>query len=196
MFGILGIDYILGLVLLGFLIVFLVDTMYSHRSSERKGLSEVSNFTRKKPKNTTDVKDKLNNDQNQHQENFITTYEFPPALLKKVHRAYPHIPSIDSPLILAGLREFFLICHAAKMNTVSMPSQVVDVAWHEFILSTRAYEEFCQKAFGRFLHHMPAEAMQGKEYASEGIKRTWALACKQEGIDPKTPTRLPLLFCP
>jgi hypothetical protein len=75
-----------------------------------------------------------------------------------------------------------------------MPSQVVDVAWHAFILSTRTYEEFCQNAFGPFLHHMPAEAMQGAEYASEGIQRTWALACKREGIDPKAPTQLPLLF--
>ena len=169
--------------------------MYSHRSSERKGLSEVSNFTRKKPKSTTGVEDKLSNNQNKRQESFITTYEFPPTLLNKVHRAYPHnIHSKDSPLILTGLRDFFLICHDAEMMPVSMPSQVVDVAWHEFILSTRAYEEFCQNAFGRFLHHMPAEAMQGTEYASEGIKRTWALACKRDGIDPKAPTKLPLLF--
>jgi len=194
MTGILGIDYILGLVLLGFLIVFLVDAMYRHRSSGRKDHSEASNFTHKRSKNTIDVNDYLDKDQNQRQESFITTYDFPHALLKKVHRAYPHIPPIDSPLILTGLREFFLLCHEAEGNTVSMPSQVVDVAWHEFILSTRAYEEFCQNAFGRFLHHMPAEAMQGTEYASEGIKRTWALACKREGIDPKTPTRLPLLF--
>jgi hypothetical protein len=194
MFGILGIDYILGLVLLGFLIAFLVDVMYRYRNSERKGLSEISNLTRKNSTSTPGVKDKLNNDWKQRQESFITTYEFPPALLKKVHQAYPHIHSKDSTLILTGLREFFLICLDAEMKPVSMPSQVVDVAWHEFILSTQAYEEFCQNAFGRFLHHMPAEAMQGTEYASEGIKRIWALTCKREGIDPKAPTQLPLLF--
>jgi hypothetical protein len=194
MFGILEIDYIVGLFLVGFLIVYMIDAMYSHRRSKKTGLLKLSNFTRGNSKNIPDATNNLNNDQIQRQENFITHHEFPPALLKKVHRAYPHISSTDSSLILAGLREFFLICHTAKMTTVSMPSQVVDVAWHEFILSTRAYEEFCQKAFGRFLHHIPAEAMQGTEYASEGIKRTWALACKREGIDPKTPIRLPLLF--
>ena len=36
--------------------------------------------------------------------------------------------------------------------------------------------------------------MQGTEYASEGIKRTWALACKRDGMDSKAPTQLPLLF--
>jgi len=194
MTGIVEIDYILGLFLLGFLIVFLVDAVYSHRGSEKKAHSVVSNFTHKRSKNTIDAKDYIVEDQKQRQENFISAYEFPPALLKKVHRAYPHIPPIDSPLILTGLREFFHICHEAAMKTVSMPSQVVDVAWHAFILSTRTYEEFCQNAFGPFLHHMPAEAMQGAEYASEGIQRTWALACKREGIDPKAPTQLPLLF--
>ena len=126
MTGILEIHYILGLILLGFLIVFLVDAMYRHRSSERKDHSDVSNFTHKRSKNTIDVNDYLDKDQNHRQENFISAYEFPPALLKKVHRAYPHIPPIDSPLILTGLREFFLLCHEAEGNTVSMPSQVVD----------------------------------------------------------------------
>lgn len=29
---------------------------------------------------------------------------------------------------------------------------------------------------------------------SEGIKRAWRLACEREGINPKKPSRLPLLF--
>ena len=61
-----------------------------------------------------------------------------------------------------------------------MPSQVVDDAWHTFILFTRNYELFCRKAFGRFLHHTPAEAMAGQTTATEGIKRTWRIACQLE----------------
>ena len=165
MFGILGIDYILGLVLLGFLIAFLVDVMYRYRNSERKGLSEISNLTRKNSTSTPGVKYKLNNDWKQRQEGFITTYEFPPALLKKVHQTYPHIHSKDSTLILTGLQEFFLICLDAEMKPVSMPSQVVDVAWHEFILSTRAYEEFCQNAFLRTL----PSSYAGRSHAGDRI---------------------------
>ena len=36
-----------------------------------------------------------------------------------------------------------------------MPSKAVDEAWHEMILMTREYTEFCQRAFGRYLHHLP-----------------------------------------
>jgi hypothetical protein len=75
-----------------------------------------------------------------------------------------------------------------------MPSQAVDDAWHEFILFTRQYAQFCRSAFGRFLHHTPAEAMRSPTQASDGIKRTWRLACAGEGIDPERPQRLPRLF--
>ncbi len=51
-----------------------------------------------------------------------------------------------------------------------MPSQVVDDAWHEFILFTRAYQQYCNKALGRYLHHTPAEAMDSPTIAQEGNK--------------------------
>lgn len=75
-----------------------------------------------------------------------------------------------------------------------MPSQVVDDAWHEFILFTRSYKAFCNKALGRFLHHTPTEAMSTPTLAQEGIKRAWRLACAKEHISPGNPTRLPLIF--
>jgi len=75
-----------------------------------------------------------------------------------------------------------------------MPSQAVDVAWHEFILFTRAYQAYCARAIGRFLHHTPTEAMKTPTLAQEGIRRAWRLACAKEGIAPAAPTRLPLLF--
>ena len=31
----------------------------------------------------------------------------------------------------------------------------VDNMWHCFILSTREYENFCNRFFGRFMHHLP-----------------------------------------
>lgn len=75
-----------------------------------------------------------------------------------------------------------------------MPSQVVDVAWHEFILFTRDYAAFCDKAFGRFLHHTPAEAMASQQQAGDGIRRAWRLACLLAGTDPTHPHTLPRLF--
>lgn len=35
------------------------------------------------------------------------------------------------------------------------PTQVIDAGWHEFLMFTRDYADFCQKYFGRFIHHNP-----------------------------------------
>lgn len=124
----------------------------------------------------------------------IETFRFPATIGRKVKAAYPHLGDAQVAQVLDGLREFFLLTAAAEGRLVSMPSRVVDVAWHEFILFTRLYQEFCRDALGRFLHHTPAEAMRTPSVAQDGIRRAWRLSCAREHIDPKRPARLPLLF--
>jgi hypothetical protein len=125
---------------------------------------------------------------------YIDRYSFHKGIRQKVAQKHPHLTEQQLDLVFQGLKDYFRICRKAKKLIVSMPSQVVDDAWHEFILSTRIYERFCTKALGRFLHHTPAEAMPTPELAKSGIKRSWRLACELERIDPKKPARLPLLF--
>ncbi|MGZ8247005.1 glycine-rich domain-containing protein [Methylomagnum sp.] len=109
-------------------------------------------------------------------------------------KRYPHLTPEQMELVFDALREFLQLCRLSRRRMVAMPSQVVDAAWHEFILFTRTYDLFCRQALGRFLHHTPAEAMASPTQAQDGIKRAWRLACHREGINPKTPDRLPLLF--
>lgn len=125
---------------------------------------------------------------------FIDEHRLPSALSKAVLDAYPSLTTAQVQRVLLGLKQFFQLCNTAGNKMVAMPSQVVDVAWHQYILNTRQYQQFCQQAFARFLHHTPSEAMQSKTVAQEGIKRAWRLACAKEGINPKTPSHLPLLF--
>ncbi len=106
----------------------------------------------------------------------------------------PELTPAQRTEVFHALKDYFLICNRAGRRMVSMPSQVADDAWHEFILFTRLYAGFCNKAFGRFLHHTPAEAMASPTLASQGIKRAWRLACALEGFDPKQPMALPRLF--
>lgn len=128
------------------------------------------------------------------QEAFIDAYGFHPAIRGKVAAKYPQLTEADLDLVFQGLRDYFQICRIAGRKLVAMPSQVVDDAWHEFILFTRTYRAFCRRALGRFLHHTPAEAMAAPTSAQGGIKRAWRIACAREGIAPSSPTRLPLIF--
>ena len=59
-----------------------------------------------------------------------------------------------------GLRQFFLAYLMSGKRYVSMPSQVADDLWHEFILYTREYDAFCRRAFGGFLHHTPGRGAE------------------------------------
>jgi len=45
-----------------------------------------------------------------------------------------------------------------------VPSAAVDIMWHEHILDTKAYTEFCNDFFGAYLHHKP-----GKGYCAATI---------------------------
>lgn len=127
-------------------------------------------------------------------ERFIDGYAFPSGIRTRVHKRYPHLDDAELDLVFTALREYFQLCREAGKRMLAMPSQVVDAAWHEFILFTRNYQHFCREGIGRFLHHTPAEAMQSATEAGDGIKRTWRLACRRAGMNPEAATALPMLF--
>lgn len=125
---------------------------------------------------------------------FLDQFRMPDAVVARFRQKHPELSSAQERLVRDGLQQYFQICQRARGKFVSMPSQVVDDLWHDFLLFTRIYRQFCDKAFGRFLHHTPVEAMATRHLATAGIRRTWFHACRIESIDPKQPSRLPLLF--
>jgi len=127
-------------------------------------------------------------------ETFVRTYMFPPGLLDTLATRRPELSLKDRQLVAHALRQFFLVYLKGRRRNVAMPSQAVDDLWHEFILCTRDYEAFCRRAFGRFLHHTPAIVLGPDRRGNAGLRRTWWHACLEENINPRRPTRLPLLF--
>jgi hypothetical protein len=125
---------------------------------------------------------------------FIRTFRWPPGLLERLEKRHPGFGRKDSALVSQGLRQFFLAYLMSGKRFVSMPSQIADDLWHEFILYTRDYDGFCRRAFGGFLHHTPAVVLSPHRRSNEGLRRVWWYCCKYENIDPVHPTRLPLLF--
>ena len=75
-----------------------------------------------------------------------------PILVSKITAAC----GIEHDAVPAALTEVirFLDLIVLSGDTLS-PSISVDLAWHEFILCTRAYAAFCQQHFGRMMHHDP-----------------------------------------
>jgi hypothetical protein len=125
---------------------------------------------------------------------FIRHYSFPKGLIEKLQQRRPGMVAKDGQLVARALRQFFLAHLNSGRQFVSMPSQATDDLWHEFILYTRHYEQFCRRAFGRFMHHTPAVVLGPQQRDNAGLRRTWWHCCKDENINPSHPTRLPLLF--
>ena len=91
---------------------------------------------------------------------FIARYRFNASLRAKIAADLPDNSSSDIDLVLEGLRQFFTIAHLAGKARIGMPSKVVDIAWHHFILHTVDYHAFCKGAFGRFYNHMPSSRVE------------------------------------
>ena len=101
---------------------------------------------------------------------FIERYEFPAALRAKLREQLGNEHQVAGAL--DGLREWYLACLHANGEMLGMPSKAVDIAWHEMILMTRAYHAFCDRAFGRYLHHSPDSVMD--EPMRDSLARTLA----------------------
>jgi len=128
----------------------------------------------------------------------VLDHPLPNFLRAKLREHYAHLDDAQVRQVEQALRQFFVASAQAGGKFVAMPSKAADTLWHEFILYTRGYEAFCQRAFGKLLHHTPAEALPpaSKKGSARfaGLRRAWYWSCKEEGIDPHKPSRLPLLF--
>lgn len=129
-----------------------------------------------------------------YRESQIRKLALPDEIFYKLREKHPQLSQPDCVLVADGLRQFFIAHLKSRKSNLAMPSQVVDDLWHEFILHTNAYQKFCRRAFGSFLHHVPTTKANKNNTGNRGIRRIWHYACKDEDIDPMKPKRLPLLF--
>ena len=68
---------------------------------------------------------------------FVRTYRWPRGLLHKLGEKHTGLVRKDAALVSRGLRQFFIAHLMSGNKFVSMPSQIADDLWHEFILYTR-----------------------------------------------------------
>jgi hypothetical protein len=118
----------------------------------------------------------------------VDDYQFPGSARQRFALGHPGLSAGDVRTVEAATRQWFRLAVRHPRAKLSMPSVVVGDFWHEFVRQTREYAEFCDAAFGRFLHHAPdaAAADQGG-----GLRTTFGFAQEDEG---SVPPALPLLF--
>jgi hypothetical protein len=125
-------------------------------------------------------------------EDFLRDYKIDGALLEELDKEYPGLTKEDRVIICQALLQFFLIRLKSKNKTIAMPSKVVDTLWHNFILDTRSYHDFCWSAFGGYFHHTPAAKMTPGISSVDAMRTTWRLSWLEEfGFIPNLSTGNP-----
>jgi len=129
-------------------------------------------------------------------EPFIQGYELPLSVRRKFEQ---DAPDIEWGPVERGLREWLICCAYRQRRPLAMPSRAVDYAWHSFILDTVAYRDFCEKAYGRFLDHIPDTAMTDSARANRETVWAWDRSLASEasesilwGLDEKLDLENPL----
>ena len=94
----------------------------------------------------------------------VDHYELASQLLAQHEILYSKISEnckLPRQLIPSALTEVVRFLHLCGFSQeILTPSILVDNIWHEFILCTKAYENFCDLNFGRLIHHYPGGSRQ------------------------------------
>ncbi len=77
------------------------------------------------------------------------------------------------------MKRYLWLCAATGKPLV--PSKKIDEIWHNFILFTMDYAEFCQVHFGSFLHHRPRRRDDAPDGHSSPVGMTLKVATQHFG---------------
>lgn len=64
--------------------------------------------------------------------------------------------------VIVELKKFLLIKVLRSPHPMGCFSETVAACWHAFILDTMRYEEFCQRLYGKTIHHRPSNYGRGE----------------------------------
>ncbi|HEV7964344.1 MAG TPA: hypothetical protein VGP57_17520 [Actinoplanes sp.] len=116
----------------------------------------------------------------------VESYQLPGGARQRFAFQHEDLTPEQLRLVEAGALQWFRVAARRPRARLSMPSVAVDGLWHEFVLDTGAYADFCAAAFGRVLRH-PSEPVTNPA----ALHATFLLAQRDESA---APAGLPLLF--
>lgn len=97
----------------------------------------------------------------------VLAYENAPVLRR--FTAIYDIPWDEADELFTETKRFMWAC---AMSPHSMaPTTIIDKMWHNFLLFTPDYADFCSRNFGYFVHHLPADREFEQAKDPQGFKK-------------------------
>jgi hypothetical protein len=89
-----------------------------------------------------------------------------PYLEKKLVRLGVAESELEAARLFQEVKKYLALGELHRGKRLPMFSTRIDEVWHQFVLFTSAYAEFCARFLGRFVHHIPAEYPEAPEAAA------------------------------
>jgi hypothetical protein len=84
-----------------------------------------------------------------------------PFLIEKLLKERIVETAEEGLALFAEVKKFFVLVHLEDTLSWDMYSLRVDEVWHQFVLFTREYTDFCMRFFGHYIEHAPSNAPPG-----------------------------------
>ncbi len=81
-----------------------------------------------------------------------------PYVIEKLVKNRTADSEADAHLLFREAKRYIVLAQSDRANAWQMHSLRVDEAWHQFVLFTAEYADFCERHFGRFVHHAPSNS--------------------------------------
>lgn len=81
-----------------------------------------------------------------------------PFLIEKLVQDYIVRSESDAEDLFREVKRYIVFVQANRDSIWDMHSLRIDEAWHQFVLFTREYIDFCHEYFGMYVQHRPANA--------------------------------------
>ncbi|PIR83544.1 hypothetical protein COU18_02560 [Candidatus Kaiserbacteria bacterium CG10_big_fil_rev_8_21_14_0_10_51_14] len=80
----------------------------------------------------------------------------------------------EAVVLFADVKRFLYLC--AVEPGAKAPTRKIDVGWHEFMLYSRDYREFCLRALGQVIDHAPNSYLHPVEDQRDLVRTTRSMA--------------------
>ena len=102
----------------------------------------------------------------------VLTYEAP-FLIEKLLKDHIVDTAEEGQALFAEVKKYIVLVRSDETTMWDMYSLRVDEAWHQFILFTREYIEYCQRFFGGYIPHSPSNAPKPATSEAERVPSTF-----------------------
>ncbi len=112
----------------------------------------------------------------------IIAYKHPRAVMRLMENH--NMSKAAAEALFEDTKLFLFICGTNADGSYG-PSVEIDKGWHEFLMFTRDYRNFCNQLFGRIIDHLPN--MPGEPVDKSRPRRTLQVAAQLFGVESLSP---------